>query len=102
MAKGTKWPFFGALGPLSPGQHCPGHCPPPGPSENDPTAQSPLGRPLGIHEVALLIGCSTWTVRQRLLPAGLPHFRSTPSGRLIFYTQQVVAWITKHQGGILK
>ena len=102
MAKRGKWPFFGALGPLSPGQRCPGQCPPPAASENAQTAHSPLGRPLGIREVALLIGCSTWTVRQRLLPAGLPHFRSAPSGRLIFYTRQVVAWITKRQGGIVK
>jgi hypothetical protein len=43
-----------------------------------------LGEPLGIREVAKLIGCSAWTVRQRHVPRGLPHFRSGPSGRLIF------------------
>jgi hypothetical protein len=29
---------------------------------------SPLGAPMGIREVALLIGCSPWSVRQTLLP----------------------------------
>jgi hypothetical protein len=60
---------------------------------------SPLGPPLGIRAVARLIGVSPWTVRQRLMPQGLPHFRIGASGKLIFYTHQVVAWITKRQGG---
>ena len=33
-----------------------------------------------------MIGCSPWTVRQTLIPRGLPHFRFKASGRLIFYT----------------
>lgn len=60
---------------------------------------SALGRPLTIAQVAALIGISPWTVRQKLLPRGLPHFRSGASGRLIFYEVQVVRWIEKQQGG---
>jgi len=61
-----------------------------------------LGPPLSIHKVAELIGCSPWTVRQTLIPRGLPFFRSTASGRLIFYTDQVIRWIESQQrkGGI--
>jgi hypothetical protein len=61
---------------------------------------SELGRPLGLRQVAELIGCSPWTVRQTLMPRGLPFFRSAASGRLIFYTNQIVGWIEKQQGGI--
>jgi hypothetical protein len=58
-----------------------------------------LGEPLGVSEVARLIGCSAWTVKHRLIPLrGLPHFRSGPSGKLIFYRDQVVAWILHQQG----
>jgi len=62
-------------------------------------ARDKLGRPLDIHQVAGLIGCSPWTVRQKLLPLGLPFFRSAASGKLIFYEVQVVRWIEKMQGG---
>jgi hypothetical protein len=58
-----------------------------------------LGPPLDIREVAQLIGCSPWTIRQTLIPRGLPHFRSGASGRLIFYTDQVVRWIENQQQG---
>jgi hypothetical protein len=74
-----------------------------GPSQAYPkhpaSSCSPLGPPLSIQAVARLIGVSPWTVRQRLMPQGLPHFRIGASGKLIFYTHQVVAWITKRQGG---
>jgi hypothetical protein len=60
---------------------------------------SPLGAPLTIREVARLIGCSAWTVRQRHLPQGLPCFRSGSAGKLIFYRNQVVAWILRQQKG---
>jgi hypothetical protein len=59
----------------------------------------PLGIPLNITEVARMIGCSPWTVRQTLIPRGLPHFRFTASGRLVFYREQVVRWIENQQGG---
>jgi len=58
-----------------------------------------LGAPLTIDEVASLIGCSPWTVRQTLIPRGLPHFRFTASGRLIFYRDQVIRWIENQQQG---
>jgi hypothetical protein len=63
------------------------------------SANAVLGTPLTIVEAAQLIGCSVWTVRQRLLPQGLPCFRSRPSGRLIFYTNQVIRWIEQQQKG---
>lgn len=56
-----------------------------------------LGMPLTIRQVAQLIGCSAWSVRQRHIPQGLPHFRSSPSGKLIFYHDQVVRWILENQ-----
>ena len=63
----------------------------------------PLGIPLSIHEAALLIGCSTWTVRQKFLPAGLPYFRLGPTGKLTFYRNQVIRWLLARQqkGGML-
>jgi hypothetical protein len=61
-----------------------------------------LGEPISIREVARVIGCSAWTVRNVWLPQGLPHLRSGPSGKLIFYRDQVVAWIltTQQKGGM--
>ena len=58
-----------------------------------------LGMPLNIQEVAQLIGCSPWTVRQTLIPRGLPHFRFKASGRLTFYQDQVIRWIENQQQG---
>ena len=74
------------------------------PQELPPFLQGPeialLGAPLSMKEAAQLIGCSPWTVRQTLIPRGLPHFRSTASGRLIFYRDQLIRWIqTQQQGG---
>jgi len=94
------------------GQHCPPHCPPQrglilrksGASWSAPDAENgppgaALGMPLSIREVAYLIGCSPWTVRQTLIPQGLPHFRFTANGRLIFYRDQVIRWIENQQQG---
>jgi len=61
------------------------------------TAPDILGEPLAITEVARLIGCSVWTVRQRYLPSGLPYFRIGKIGRLTFYRNQVVKWILENQ-----
>ena len=61
------------------------------------TNRSTLGEPLSIRQVAGLIGCSPWTVRQTHLPNGLPCFRSGPNGKLIFYRDQVVAWVLQEQ-----
>lgn len=59
-----------------------------------------LGEPLSIRDVARLIGCSTWLVRQRHIPAGLPCFRPAGSrGRITFYKKQVIVWILRQQAG---
>jgi len=46
-----------------------------------------LGPPLNVGQVAKLIGCSVWTVRQTLMPRGLPFFRFSAPGRLIFLSR---------------
>lgn len=63
---------------------------------------NPLGAPIPIREVAGILGCSAWTVRQRYMPQGLPHFRSGPQGKLVFFRDQVIRWILERQqkGGI--
>jgi hypothetical protein len=62
-----------------------------------PQSRDALGEPLSILEVARLLGCSDWTVRHRYLPQGLPHFRPGPGGKLVFFRNQVVAWILHQQ-----
>ena len=82
------------------GQSCPQHYPRPqaAPSPATETQDSnPLGAPLSIREVARMIGCSAWTVRQRHVPAGLPYFRSGSNGKLVFFRDQVVAWVLQQQ-----
>lgn len=82
------------LGPARPGAETLG----PGPAEEPLQPDfGPLGIPLNIAEVARLIGCSPWTVRQTLIPKGLPHFRFKASGRLTFYQSQVIRWIERQQ-----
>lgn len=64
-----------------------------------------LGEPLVIEQVAELLGCSAWTVRQRYLRQGLPHLQARPRGKLVFFREQVIAWTLKLQrqkGGILR
>jgi hypothetical protein len=78
------------------GQNCPSHCPHPDDSRAD-SSPSPLGDPITVREVAALIGCSVWTVRQRCLRQGLPHFRASRTGRLIFYRNQVMYWLIEKQ-----
>lgn len=56
-----------------------------------------LGEAMDVKQVAELIGCSAWTVRQKHVKAGLPCFRTGPSGRMIFYRNQVTAWILRRQ-----
>jgi hypothetical protein len=78
------------------GQNCPQQYPRPEDSESD-TFSEPLGEPLSVREVATLIGCSPWTVRHRYLDDGLPHFRTGPTGKLIFYKNQVIRWLLEEQ-----
>jgi hypothetical protein len=59
--------------------------------------EEPLGEPMNISQVAALLGCSAWTVRQRYLPQGLPHVRASAGGKFIFFREQVIAWILKRQ-----
>ena len=111
LAAGRKPAQLRGFSALPGGKHGPPHFPPP-PGAN--RAQPgpflpgvapeigpfpPLGIPLNIREVARMIGCSPWTVRQTLIPRGLPHFRFAANGRLVFYREQVVRWIEKVQGG---
>ena len=56
-----------------------------------------LGEALGIAEVAELLGCSAWTVRQKYLPQGLPHVRASRAGKIVFFKTQVIAWIVQRQ-----
>lgn len=79
-----------AFRPSGLGQFCPQHCPPP----------EPIGMPLSTREAARVIGCSTWTVRNTLVPRGLPYFRCG-GGKLIFYTNQITRWIENQQKGNL-
>ena len=63
-----------------------------------PQPHDALGEPLSILEVARLLGCSDWTVRHRYLPQGLPHLRpGGPGGKIVFFRNQVVAWILQQQ-----
>jgi len=88
---------------VSRGQSCPRHCP-----HRAGTATSaeisPLGEPMDIEDVAMLLRCSVWTVRQRYLPEGLPHLRASARGRFVFFREQVIDWILERQrkGGIQK
>jgi hypothetical protein len=97
----TNWPLLARkVGPVQAPASVPA-VDPPGEGAASREAAGRLGTPLGIVAVAELIGCSPWTVRQTLIPQGLPVFRSAASGKLIFYTSQVVRWIErKQQGGL--
>ena len=64
-----------------------------------------LGDPMTIEEVATLLGCSPWTVRQRYLRQGLPHLQARARGKLVFFREQIIAWVEKRQrlkGGLLR
>jgi hypothetical protein len=83
-----------AFAPPPLGHSSPGHCPPQCPHPND---TNPLGSPLSVREAAALIGCSVWTVRQKYLPLGLPHFRVGATGKLTFYKTQIIRWLIAQQ-----
>ena len=87
------------------GQRNPQHCPDPAEAIHDTASTGSLGDPMDIGQVATLLGCSAWTVRQRYLPQGLPHLRACASGKLVFFREQVIGWILKRQrqkGGQLR
>jgi len=90
------------------GQRCPHHCPEQCPHPRASSAQAPdnaLGAPMTIRQVSQLLGCSEWTIRQQYLPKGLPHFRLSPRGKLLFFHNQIVRWVLDRQrqkGGIYK
>jgi hypothetical protein len=62
-----------------------------------PLSSPALGDPMTIDDVAALLGCSPWTVRQRYLRQGLPHLQASARGKLIFFREQITAWIEKRQ-----
>jgi hypothetical protein len=76
---------------LSLGQSEPQHCP------HRETHESSLGAPMNIADVAALLGCSAWTVRQKYLPLGLPHLRTGSVGKFVFFRKQVIDWVLKRQ-----
>lgn len=90
-AKGAESLDFPTVGL---GQSCPQQYP-----HHPEAIQTPesLGNPMDIGQVAVLLGCSAWTVRQRYLPQGLPHLRACASGKLVFFRAQVISWILKRQ-----
>jgi hypothetical protein len=93
---GAKCKDLLAFGSRRLGQNCPKECP--YPEDHRPNMVcEPLGEPLSIRQVASLIGCSTWTVRQRYVPAGLPYLRLGPNGKLIFYKTQIIHWLLRQQ-----
>lgn len=98
-------PFLGSKGRAQATAPMPGELPAPpalaASREAGVFASERLGPPLSIRQVAALIGCSPWSVRQTLIPKGLPVFRSGASGKLIFYESQIVRWIEQkqHKGG---
>jgi hypothetical protein len=83
------------------GQHCPTEKPSrPELSDGQPAASGAalrLGTPLDIRQVAALVGCRPWSIRNTWIPKGLPHFRSGASSKLIFFEAQVVRWIERQQ-----
>jgi hypothetical protein len=82
--------------PVSRGQSCPQHCPHRD-GASTPADSPTLGGPLDIEDVAMLLGCSVWTIRQRYLPRGLPHIRASARGRFVFFREQVIDWILERQ-----
>src|SRR5690349_10127932 len=83
FAGGRKDTDLLRFSPEALGQNCPTHCPSADGMLAD-TSPGALGDAITIREVAAIIGCSVWTVRQRCMRQGLPHFRPSRTGKLIF------------------
>ena len=90
LTNGTKTMETLAFSDNGLGQHRPQHCP----QSEDALL---LGEPMTIRDVAALLGCSPWTVRQKYVPQGLPYLRASRAGKLVFFRNQVVDWILRHQ-----
>jgi hypothetical protein len=113
-AEGLKYGFSGSVKAAETlefsrpglGQRNPQHCPYPAEAASTTEVRpQPLGEPLTIHDVAELLGCSAWTVRQRYLREGLPHLQARPRGKLVFFREQVISWTLKRQlqkGGLIR
>ena len=65
-----------------------------------PASSEAVGKPLRIKEVAALLGFSVWTIRQHLIPRGLPHFRVCPRGKFVFYEAEIMRWMEMRQGAL--
>jgi hypothetical protein len=86
----------GDLGSLPIGQLWPSHWPTAGePQESRPG----LGRPLTIRQVAAMLGCSPWSVRNTWMPKGLPFVRTGECSRIYFFEEQIIDWLKEQQGG---
>jgi hypothetical protein len=83
--------------PVRVGQSCPQQYPHPANAIDASGLNGSLGEPMDIGQVATLLGCSAWTVRQRYLRQGLPHLRACALGKLVFFREQVIGWILKRQ-----
>lgn len=85
-----------AISAVGLGQMKPQHCPSPSEGRLARSAD-PLGEALTIGQVAEILGCSAWTVRNQCLRRGLPHFRIGGVGKLVFYRNQVTRWVLDQQ-----
>ncbi len=97
-----------SFSPVPLGQRYPHQNPQPCPhpeSRAQDEIDDPMGKPMSIREVAKILGCSEWTIRQQYLPRGLPHFRLSPAGKLLFFHNQIVRWvleIQRQKGGMIR
>lgn len=66
----------------------------------DTVREISLGEPLDVRDVAKIVGCSVWNIKNRCLKAGLPHLRFGANGKLLFFQRQVVKWIIDQQRSI--
>jgi hypothetical protein len=77
---GDHSPIRNECPPRSSGRNSASESVRPDASRLTPNLTMVLGAPMDIAEVAALLGCSEWTVRQRYMPRGLPHLRQ-PRGQ---------------------
>lgn len=97
LGRAAKRPETFNFAPVRVGQSCPQQYPHLAESDSSAASEDALGQPMNIGQVATLLGCSVWTVRQRYLPSGLPYFRIGSAGKFLFYRNQIVRWILEKQ-----